>query len=134
MVGASVVLAIAVCVYRPFTRADEVAFRPDPQGARATYVSTGLLPVRLEAEGGRSVRLADGAMGSVVVPGRAGQRRFEVRLSPAVPWRFWVVLVAVCFVPALSSAAYRRRARPPAEAAQPRQPSRAGWADAAGTD
>ncbi|MGC4112632.1 MAG: S26 family signal peptidase [Nocardioides sp.] len=107
LVGASVVLAAAITVYRPFTNAEQLAFTPVHDGARATYVSTGLLPVRLTADGGGSVVLADGERGSVTVPGATGQQRFAVHLGPAVPWEFWAVLVGPCFVPAAGATAAR---------------------------
>jgi hypothetical protein len=102
LVGASLVVAIAITVYRPFLRADQLAFAPDHVGATATYVSTGLLPVRLEADpGGARVVLSDGEVGSVHVPFSDESHRYAVHLAPAVPRLFWIVLVVICFVPAL---------------------------------
>jgi hypothetical protein len=109
MVGASLVLCTAIIVYRPFVNAEQVAFAPVGDGARATYVSTGLLPLRLHAvgPGGSDVDLRDGQVGSVRVGAADGGRHYAVRLSPAVPLGFWLVLIAVCFVPALLSSCGR---------------------------
>jgi hypothetical protein len=107
LIGVSVVLAGVVTVYRPFTDAEQLAFAPVAGHARATYVSTGLLPVRLTADGGGSVVLSNGESGSVAVPAVHDENRFAVRLSPAVPWAFWIVLVGLCFVPAVASSASR---------------------------
>lgn len=107
VVGAAVVITVALTVHRPLTRAEQLAFEPVAGGARATYVSTGLLPLRLAEPGGDAVVLDDGEVGSVVstVPETAAAgRRFEVSLGPAVPWGWWVALVGCCFVPALVSA------------------------------
>jgi hypothetical protein len=111
LVGASMVLCTAIVVYRPFVSAEQLAFAPDGQGARATYVSTGLLPVRLQADqsGGAHVDLRDGQVGSVHVS-TANDRRYAVRLSPAVPLQFWLILVGGCFVPGLISSVGGRRA------------------------
>jgi hypothetical protein len=107
LVGASLVLAAAITFLSPFTNADQLAFKPVHGGARATYVSTGLLPVELQADGGDSVRLSDGEVGSVLVPGDGDQHRYAVHLHPAVPPVFWVCLVGACFLPALTVSAAR---------------------------
>jgi len=101
VVGSALVVAVTLVVYRPLTRADQVSFVPVPGGARATYVSTGLLPLRLTAAGGGSVVLRDGQVGSVVARGTAdpGHRRYAVTLRPAVPWTWSIPLVAACFLP-----------------------------------
>lgn len=112
LVGTAAVLAVAVTAYRPFTRAEQLSFGQAPGGARATYVSTGLLPVRLSADGGGSVVLSDGESGTVEVPATSGGRRLVVHLSPAVPWPFWVVLVGLCLAPAAVSSVVRRRPDP----------------------
>jgi hypothetical protein len=113
LVGASLVLCTAIVVYRPFVSAEQLAFAPDGHGARATYVSTGLLPVRLQAAqpGGAHVDLHEGQVGSVSIPTADDQRQYGVRLSPAVPLRFWLILVMACFVPGLVSTVQARRRR-----------------------
>jgi hypothetical protein len=103
LIGASLVLSTAIVLYRPFVNAEQLAFAPADDGARATYVSTGLLPLRLQAlgPGGSRVDLRDGQVGSVRVAAAGSDRHYAVRLSPAVPLGFWLLLVAACFVPAL---------------------------------
>lgn len=110
LVGTAVVVAVALVVYRPLTRADQVSFAPVPGGARATYVSTGLLPLRLTAEGGASVVLRDGQVGSVTTGGDAvpGHRRYAVTLRPAVPWTWSIPLIGACFLPVVVSRIVRR--------------------------
>lgn len=115
VVGGSLVLVIALVVYRPLTRAEQLSFVPVDDGARATYVSTGLLPLRLTAPGADPVTLRDGEVGSVHTPGREradGGSRFAVSLHPDIPLGWWAALVAACFLPALARPAARVVRRP----------------------
>ncbi len=114
VVGASVVLAVALLVHQPLTRAERISFVPDDAGARATYVSTGLLPVQLSAPGAETVVLTDGEVGSVLArrgTDVAAGQQFTVVIRPAVPWSWWVVLAGCCFVPAIVGSLGRRRRR-----------------------
>lgn len=100
----SVVITAAITWLHPFVGAEQIAFAPTSGGgADATYVGTGLLPVRLQAFGGPHVDLHAGQVGTVHVstPDQGG--RLSVSLRPAVPMWWWAVLVGVCFVPALGS-------------------------------
>jgi hypothetical protein len=109
MVGASIVLCTVIVVYRPLVNAEQVAFAHVGAEGRATYVSTGLLPVRLQVvgPGGSHVDLRDGQVGSVRMAAADSRRHEAIRLSPAVPLGFWLLLVAACFVPALVSSSAR---------------------------
>ena len=116
VVGASLVIVTALVVYHPLTRADRLSFVPDGSGARATYVSTGLLPVRLDAKGAEPVVLADGEVGSVLAKqptGVAAGHQFTVSVRPAVPFGWWVALICCCFVPGLAATLRRRRGPAP---------------------
>lgn len=113
VLGAGVV-SVALTAYRPLVNAEQLAFRPDGHGgATATYVGTGVLPVRLSAAGGGSVVLHDGEVGSVRAVAPDEDRRLTVELSPVVPPWLWVALVGACFLPAAASSAgdLRRRKR-----------------------
>ncbi|WP_300679370.1 S24/S26 family peptidase [Nocardioides sp.] len=102
LVLAAVVLAVTLIWLQPLIGAQRLAFAADPAGgATASYVGTGLLPVRLHALGGASVVLHPGEVGSVHVPRTDGEA-YRVRLSAGLPRWWWLVLVLVCFVPALS--------------------------------
>jgi hypothetical protein len=109
-------LCVAIVVHRPFLDADQIAFAPAATGgADATYVGTGLLPVRLTAEDGPHVDLRDGQVGVVHVATVDRDHGFRVRLQPQVPLWFWAALVLACFLPGLYSFAVsalrdRRRA------------------------
>lgn len=105
VLGASVVITTAILVYRPLLGAEQISFRAEDGTARATYVGTGLLPVRLSTPQGGSVVLRPGEVGSVTdtTPDSVGAHanRFAVALGPAVPFSWWLVLIVLCFVPAL---------------------------------
>lgn len=102
LVGASLVVSIAIGIYQPFVNAQQLAFAPAAHGgADATYVGTGLLPIRLSAHGGGSVVLSDGEVGTVHVSKVDHDGRLRVGLRPAIPFWFWVALVLACFLPAL---------------------------------
>lgn len=109
LVLASLVLTVAISVYRPFVNADQIAFAPSASGATASYVGTGLLPIRLAAQGGPHVVLRTGQVGSVHVAAHDDQRTLRVTLSPAIPWGFWVGLVLCCMIPGIYSQAVSLR-------------------------
>jgi signal peptidase I len=104
VVGGSLVIVTAFVLYRPLTQADQMSFVPVGHGVRATYVSTGLLPVRVSAAGGTHVVLHDGEVGSVRSTRPAsgsGANRYAVSVVPAVPTSWWVLLIALCVLPAV---------------------------------
>lgn len=121
----SLVVTVAIVWLRPFINAQQLAFAPDHHGgAVATYVGTGLLPIRLAAHGGKdgtsthgssigsSVVMRDGQLGSVRVTRPDAQHHLRVILAPAVPWWVWVGIVVLCFLPALYSALIGLRPMP----------------------
>ncbi|MEV5003804.1 S26 family signal peptidase [Nocardioides sp. LML1-1-1.1] len=116
----SVVLTVAIMWLRPLVNAEQLAFAPAPDGgADATYVGTGLLPVRLAAHDGAEVVMRTGEIGHVHVSAADDHGRLRVTLSSAPPWWFWIALFSMCFAPALwctaTGAFATRRAERPAE-------------------
>lgn len=106
----SLTLTIAITWLRPFINAEQISFRQVGSGAVATYVGTGLLPVRLsaadpeEAAGPRgSVVMRDGEVGTVVVTKADPDGRLRVTLTAAIPYWWWAVVVGACFVPAVGA-------------------------------
>lgn len=116
MVLAATVVSIAVSVYHPLIGAQRIAFSPEGSTARATYVGTGLLPVRLTTHQGESAILAAGEVGTVVVRDPDEDGRLEVTLEPALPMWWWAVLVLGCLAPAAVRTAGDRRPRDSAPA------------------
>lgn len=111
VMGVATLVSVSVWLYRPLTGAAQISMLPTGGGLSATYVSTGILPLRLQATGGSHVDLRSGQTGSVVT-GHASDGRLSVTLHPLTHWWWWLVLGAVCFAPAaLSSLQAKRRER-----------------------
>jgi len=106
IVGASLLLAMAVVIYQPLTRAQQLAFVGEAGGARATYISTGLLPLRLEAVNGGHADLRAGQIGSILSTHADSHGKYPVSLKPHFPFWWWVVLVLACFLPAFWTLAF----------------------------
>jgi hypothetical protein len=105
-------LSAAIAWYRPLVNAEQLAFAPSADGgADATYVGTGLLPIRLTAHDGPSVVMRAGEVGTVHVGEADAGRKFRVTLAPAIPWWWWVALVGACFVPAVGSSVSHNASR-----------------------
>lgn len=110
LVLGSVVLSVAIVAYQPLVNARQLAFAPDGHGgADASYVGTGLLPIRLQAHGGDDVVLHAGQVGTVHVPHADARAELRVTLAPAIPLWWWAGLIFACFLPALASLVLGRR-------------------------
>lgn len=104
LVVVSFTLSAAIAWYRPLVNAEQLAFAPHAGGgADATYVGTGLLPIRLTAHDGASVVMSAGKVGTVHVTRADRTGRLRVTLAPATPWWWWPLLIGACFVPAAVS-------------------------------
>lgn len=110
VVGTSLILCVAVVIWHPLTGAVQLAAAPN--GGHASYVSTGLLPMRIELPGGRHVDMADGQVATVahVQPDSSGH--IAVRLEPHIPLWWWVVTLAPWFLPALWTTLAGKAVRP----------------------
>ena len=105
-VSTAVLVTLPIWIYRPLIGAQLVTFGQDGDGgARATYISTGLLPVRLSAPDAPRLILDSGATGSIVTRHLDASGRFTADLAPHLPWWLWAVVLGACFVPALWSLA-----------------------------
>lgn len=111
LVLGSLVASVAITVHQPFIGAQQLGFEADEQGgADATYVGTGLLPIRLESgDGSAEVVLTAGSVGAVHVEEADQEGAVSVSLSPAVPLWWWAPLVGACFVPAAAAGLRSRR-------------------------
>ena len=109
-VGVSAVLAAAIFVYRPFVGYVLLTARSAGHGLQATVVSTGLLPIRVQAAGGDSIHLVTGAVGHCCCRGTRTDTSASrsTRTSALVGWS---LLIALCLLPTLYTL-LDRRARP----------------------
>ncbi|MBE7162589.1 MAG: S24/S26 family peptidase [Williamsia herbipolensis] len=100
MVGSSIVLSVVMVVVRPLTGAVQLPTAPGSQVARAAFVSTGVLPLQVDA-GGPAAVVRAGEVARVVAGPAGTDGRYAVHLSPAIPWWFWAVIVLASFLPAI---------------------------------
>ena len=104
VLGAAALLAAAIFVYNPLFGAVQLAFIPlGRAGAKATYVSTGMMPVQLVAEGARSVFVHAGQARSIVSSQLGQGGRYHVKVVPTIPWQTWILVAAVGLAPAMWS-------------------------------
>lgn len=103
-IGTAAVLSLAVWILRPLVGAAQVSFAPTANGARATYVATGLLPTRMSEPGGTHRDLHDGQVGTLTTR-LIEHDRYTVHLGPHLSWWCWAALLLACFLPALCTTA-----------------------------
>jgi signal peptidase I len=101
LMGAATLLSLSIYVLKPLVRADAVSIRSVPQGGQATYVSTGLLPIRVEADNGDHVDLLAGEVGTVTATTPTRDGRYEVHVGPHVPMGWWIAGGVLVMTPAL---------------------------------
>lgn len=98
--GCAVVLGV-VSVLRPFVGAVLLSTTVDAAGRGVAHVvSTGLVPVRVAAEGGGHADLVSGAVGQVPVP--AGASAVDLTTSLHLPVVGWVVVALICASPLIA--------------------------------
>ncbi|MBE7188977.1 hypothetical protein [Jatrophihabitans endophyticus] len=107
VLGAAFLASLSIYLFRPLVGAQQVSALPTDNGARATYISTGLFPLRLEASGGQHVDLRSGQMGTVRTTAKNANGKFAIDLHPLIPLWCWVALIAVCFLPAFWATYFR---------------------------
>lgn len=103
LLGAAFLVCLCIVILRPLTRAEQLSFTPSRGGATASYVSTGLLPLRLESPDGHT-DLRDGQVGTIRSTHADAHGRYPVSLRPHFPWSWWVVLVLLCLIPGVWTA------------------------------
>lgn len=122
IVGTGLVLTLAIIVLQPLTRVEQLSFTPIDGGARARYVTTGLLPMRLSTWDDRqSAVMRPGEVGTVDVTHTDDKGRYRIEIRPHVPWWFWALVITGSFLPALATL---RRAEPLPDADLETEPSR----------
>lgn len=94
-----VALAIDVVLvwYQPLTNAQLVGSRTGSDGVHASFVNTGLLPVRVTGVGGSEVVISSGEVGGVRTDVVGEDNRYHVDFDQATPWWFWLLLILLCF-------------------------------------
>ena len=109
--GLSLVLAAVLAWLRPLLAVTTLQVSATAGSARATVISTGLLPVRVSARGGTAVNLVDGQVGELTTPVPAGGH-YVLDVAVHLPFSGWVVLALFCLTPTIVSVALSRTTRP----------------------
>ncbi|BBH18608.1 hypothetical protein Back2_28950 [Nocardioides baekrokdamisoli] len=93
LVLVALALDAALVVYKPLLNAQIVGSKTDSSGVSASFVSTGLLPLRVTGVGGSSVVIEPGEVGTVRTSATGSDSRYHVNFASAIPWWLWVAMV-----------------------------------------
>jgi len=114
VLGAAGLVAGAIYLYNPLFGASQRFFAPlGPQGAQATYVGTGLMPVKLQAEGVPSELVHLGEEQSIMAKQPDPSGEYQVDVVPTIPWQTWPIVAGLCLSPAVWSVIVGVDAPPP---------------------
>jgi hypothetical protein len=125
VVGESLAVAVVVLVLRPLVGVQEVSRRPGSSGVTMTFVSTGLLPVRISADSGAHADLAAGQLGSVESTTARSDGRFWFVPALHLDWGGWSLMLLAASIPTLLLLWWGRAYAARAADAGPRSNSRA---------
>ncbi|RFA10300.1 hypothetical protein B7R54_14595 [Subtercola boreus] len=101
--GFSFVVAAAAYILRPLIGVVVLSTNADETGAHATVVSTGILPIRVQAVGGTSADLVTGQVGSLDIPSLVDSSQYHLSSALNMSLVGWIVLGAICALPLLWS-------------------------------
>lgn len=99
--GVSLVFASAAYILRPLIGLVVLSTTADTAGADATVVSTGLLPIRVQAVGGTHTDLITGEVGTLTVPSLVDSSQYHLSSALNLSLTGWIILGAVCAIPLL---------------------------------
>lgn len=101
IVGLSLVASVTAFIVKPFVGVTVLATNATSAGATAQIVSTGMLPIRVQALGGSSVDLVSGQVGYLRVPTLAADEAYRMSSSLNLSFWGWVLMGLVCAIPLL---------------------------------
>jgi signal peptidase I len=99
--GFSLVAAVAAFILRPFTSVIVLGTHATAAGAHAMVVSTGILPIRVQALHGGYVDLVDGQVGTLSAPELAKNAHYVFSSGLNLSIWGWVIAALVCAAPLL---------------------------------
>ncbi|RFA13095.1 hypothetical protein B7R22_14370 [Subtercola boreus] len=99
--GISLVVATAAYILRPLIGIVVLSTTADSTGAHAAIVSTGMLPIRVQAVGGDHTDLISGQVGTLTVPSLVDSSQYHLSSALNLPVAGWIILAAVCAIPLL---------------------------------
>lgn len=97
--GSSLVFSIAAFILKPFTGVVIEETSVDGGSPTATVVSTGLLPIRVQAAGGTHTDLTSGQLGHVSFPESVQQSFFTISTGLHLGPLGWTALIIACCLP-----------------------------------
>jgi signal peptidase I len=101
ILGFSLVVSVTAFILRPFVGISVLELVAGRSGAEATVVSTGLLPIRVQATGGRFVDLVSGQLGQLTIPELLDNGRYQLGSTLNLSLLGWILLGLVCATPLL---------------------------------
>ncbi|WP_445337571.1 S26 family signal peptidase [Clavibacter sp. CFBP 8614] len=101
MLGGSLVAAFTVFLLKPFVGLVVLDAATAGSDVRATIVNTGLLPIRVAAEGGSATSVVSGAVSTITAPAAEAGHFHDISSTLDLPLWGWVVFFALCAVPLL---------------------------------
>lgn len=101
IIGFSFVAAIAAIIYRPFAGVVVLGTELGTDKAHSSVVSTGLLPVRVQAAGGTHVDLVAGQVGQLNFPLLTSGGDYRLTMALHLSPTEWAVTFGVCLLPLL---------------------------------
>lgn len=97
--GGALTTAYAGFVLKPFVNVTTITNSSDRSSVEATIVSSGMFPVRVEAQGGTSVHLVDGQVGRVVIHELTKNGQYHLTSNIDLGPVGWALLIVACLVP-----------------------------------
>ena len=101
ILGFSLVVSLTAFILRPFVGVTILELATGQSGAEATVVSTGLLPIRVQAIGGSFVDLVSGQVGRLNIPGLLDNGSYQLGSTLNLSLLGWILFVLACATPLL---------------------------------
>lgn len=99
IVGTALVVSVAAVILRPFTGIVVLQTSMDGRNAMASVVSTGLLPIRVQARHGNLADLMTGEVGQLSIPTSVHHNYYQLDSSLHLGFWGWVIFFLVCCIP-----------------------------------
>jgi signal peptidase I len=99
IIGGALVVSLAAIILRPFTGIVLLQTSMDQHRAVARVVSTGLLPIRVQAKDGTDVNLLTGQTGIVSIPTYLKHNYYQLDSALHLDFWGWVLFFLVCCIP-----------------------------------
>lgn len=101
ILGFSLVVSITAFILRPFVGVELLELVSGQPGAEATVVSTGLLPIRVQATGGSFVDLVSGQVGQINIPALLNNGSYQLGSTLNLSLWGWILFLLACAMPLL---------------------------------